>query len=140
MDVAAQVQADATAGRMHSQYRLRFSAQDFDSDGANDYAVFTRLSRSGVGALLVEYPGYGRSGGKPTQSSITETIVAAYDFAVDQTGVDRDAVVAYGRSLGAVNLAFQFSPSAGAETHLISHGRSRPSASHVPAQRSVPGA
>ena len=62
--------------------------------------VFTRLSKSGVGVLLLEYPGYGRSGGKPSQSSITETIVAAYDFVIDQADVDPDAIVAYGRSLG----------------------------------------
>ncbi len=62
--------------------------------------IFARLPESGVGVLLVEYPGYGRSGGKPGQSSITQAIVAAYDFVVDQAGVDPDAVVAYGRSLG----------------------------------------
>lgn len=62
--------------------------------------VFTRLPASGVGVLLVEFPGYGRSGGKPTQTSITEAMVAGYDFVIEQAGVDRDAVVAHGRSLG----------------------------------------
>ena len=31
----------------------------------------------GMGVLLVEYPGYGRSSGNPTESSITRTAVAA---------------------------------------------------------------
>lgn len=62
--------------------------------------AFTELSASGVGVMLVEYPGYGRSGGRPSQRSITEIVVAAYDFVSDQAGVDTDAVVAYGRSLG----------------------------------------
>lgn len=62
--------------------------------------VFMRLPASGVGVLLLEYPGYGRSGGKPTQKSITEASVAAYDFVISQPGVDANAVVAHGRSLG----------------------------------------
>jgi fermentation-respiration switch protein FrsA (DUF1100 family) len=62
--------------------------------------VFGRLPKSGVGVLLLEYPGYGRSGGTPTQHSITSAIVAAYDFVVGQAGVDPDAIVAHGRSLG----------------------------------------
>jgi fermentation-respiration switch protein FrsA (DUF1100 family) len=54
----------------------------------------------GVGVLLVEYPGYGRSEGEPSQSSITRTFVAAYDALVARPEVDPDAVVGYGRSLG----------------------------------------
>ncbi len=50
--------------------------------------------------MLVEYPGYGRSGGKPSQRSITRIIVAAHDFVTNQTGVDADAIIAHGRSLG----------------------------------------
>jgi fermentation-respiration switch protein FrsA (DUF1100 family) len=63
-------------------------------------STFAHLPASGVGALLVEYPGYGRSGGTPSQTSIATAIVAAYDFVIAQPGVDRDAVVAHGRSLG----------------------------------------
>jgi fermentation-respiration switch protein FrsA (DUF1100 family) len=61
---------------------------------------FTQLLQSGVGVMLVEFPGYGRSGGAPSQSSITGIILAAYDFVVDQPGVDVEAIVAHGRSLG----------------------------------------
>ncbi|MCP5039912.1 MAG: alpha/beta fold hydrolase [bacterium] len=62
--------------------------------------VFTEATAAGVGVLLVEYPGYGRSGGSPSESSIRKTILAAYDFVSDQPGVDREAIVAHGRSLG----------------------------------------
>jgi fermentation-respiration switch protein FrsA (DUF1100 family) len=62
--------------------------------------VFSQLPASGVGVLLVEFPGYGRSGGTPSQTSIGETILAAYDFVVDRPGVDPEAIVAHGRSLG----------------------------------------
>ncbi|MBW2291103.1 MAG: alpha/beta hydrolase [Deltaproteobacteria bacterium] len=61
---------------------------------------FTELLSSGVGVMLVEYPGYGRSGGAPSQGSITQIMLAAYDFIVAQPGVDNEAIVAYGRSLG----------------------------------------
>ncbi len=62
--------------------------------------VFQRLPAAGVGVLLLEYPGYGRSGGTPSQTSITSAIVAAYDFLIGRAGVDSDAIVAHGRSLG----------------------------------------
>jgi len=62
--------------------------------------IFQRATERGVGVLLVEYPGYGRSGGKPSQKSITRTMLHAYDFVVDRPGVDPDAIVAHGRSLG----------------------------------------
>ncbi|MDP6977341.1 MAG: alpha/beta hydrolase [Myxococcota bacterium] len=62
--------------------------------------IYQEATRRGVGVLLVEYPGYGRSGGKPSQKSITRAMLQAYDFVADQPGVDRDAIVAHGRSLG----------------------------------------
>ena len=40
------------------------------------------FNRMGIGLLLVEYPGYGRSSGTPSQKSITATFVAAYDALV----------------------------------------------------------
>lgn len=54
----------------------------------------------GMGVLLVEYPGYGRSDGSPSQPSITEGMLAAYDWATHDTRVDRSRIIPYGRSLG----------------------------------------
>jgi len=61
---------------------------------------FAQLRRAGIGVLLVEYPGYGRSPGAPTQASITRAVVDAYDFLLQQPGVDARRIVAWGRSLG----------------------------------------
>ncbi len=61
---------------------------------------FAEPRSRGVATLLVEYPGYGRSSGSPSQESITRTALAAYDWATAQPFVDRTRVVAYGRSLG----------------------------------------
>lgn len=54
----------------------------------------------GMAVLLVEYPGYGRSEGRPSEESIRETFVAAYDWAAAEPSVDASRIVGYGRSLG----------------------------------------
>lgn len=62
--------------------------------------AFEEARRAGVHVLLVEYPGYGRSEGRPSQKSIRETMVAAYDAVAERPSVDRERIIAYGRSLG----------------------------------------
>ena len=59
-----------------------------------------RLRELGFGVLLVEYPGYGRSAGIPSQMSVSETFVAAYDLLVAREEVDATRIVLMGRSLG----------------------------------------
>jgi hypothetical protein len=54
----------------------------------------------GVGVLLVEYPGYGRAPGAPSEKSITAAVQAAYDWAAADPRIDPTRIVAYGRSLG----------------------------------------
>ena len=58
------------------------------------------FNRLGVGVLLVEYPGYGRSQGSPSQASIEETFVGAYDMLVARKDVDPSRIILFGRSLG----------------------------------------
>ena len=50
--------------------------------------------------LLLEYPGYGRSEGRPSQRSITEAILAADAWARQQPRIDASRIIPYGRSLG----------------------------------------
>ena len=54
----------------------------------------------GFSLLLVEYPGYGRSDGKPSQWQIEEAVTGAYDQLAGRPEVDPMRIVAYGRSLG----------------------------------------
>lgn len=54
----------------------------------------------GVSILLVEYPGYGRSPGKPSERTITRTAVEAFDALLDKPHIDPQRLIAYGRSLG----------------------------------------
>ena len=73
------------------------------------------LRRLGVGLLLVEYPGYGRSQGRPSQASITEVFVTAYDRIVKNPQVDPKRIILMGRSIGggaACQLAAQRSTAA----------------------------
>jgi pimeloyl-ACP methyl ester carboxylesterase len=62
-----------------------------------DLKPFTHL---GIGCLLVEYPGYGRSDGKPSLESIKKTFVAAYDKLAARRDVDAKRIILFGRSLG----------------------------------------
>jgi len=58
------------------------------------------LSELGLSVLLVEYPGYGRSEGKPSRSTIAEVFLAAHDWLTERPDIDEDRIVGLGRSLG----------------------------------------
>jgi fermentation-respiration switch protein FrsA (DUF1100 family) len=64
---------------------------------AEELQPFTKL---GLTVLLVEYPGYGRSEGRPSQESIRNTFTAAYDMLVSRKDVDPHRIVLFGRSVG----------------------------------------
>ena len=61
---------------------------------------FDEPRRWGVGVLLVEFAGYGRSDGTPSEKSITEGMLAAYDWARQHKDIDAARIIPYGRSLG----------------------------------------
>lgn len=54
----------------------------------------------GIGVLLVEYPGYGRSAGRTSERAIRTAMSAAYDRLVSDPRVDPSRVVGFGQSLG----------------------------------------
>ena len=54
----------------------------------------------GVNVLLVEFPGYGHSDGKPSKTTLLETYTQAFDWLIEQPQVDPDRIVAWGRSIG----------------------------------------
>ena len=58
------------------------------------------LTGLGVNVLLVEFPGYGHSEGKPTRATLHETYTQAYDWLIERSQVDPERVVAWGRSIG----------------------------------------
>lgn len=67
----------------------------------DDWAdAFEPPRRWGAAVLLVEYPGYGRSTGSPSQGSISATMTSAFDRMAERTEVDASRIIAYGRSVG----------------------------------------
>lgn len=62
--------------------------------------VYEALRDQGVGILLVEYPGYGRSEGRPSQQTITAVMQAAYDWLMTRDDIDPGKIIGHGRSLG----------------------------------------
>jgi pimeloyl-ACP methyl ester carboxylesterase len=67
---------------------------DFWADRFDSFRV------RGIGVLLVEYPGYGRSTGKPSEDSLRAAMDAAYDRIAADPRVDRARIFAMGYSLG----------------------------------------
>ena len=58
------------------------------------------LNDFGIGILLVEYPGYGRSTGDPTQESITEVFIKAYDNLLKKSEINKNRIILLGQSVG----------------------------------------
>jgi len=63
--------------------------------------VLGPLVGQGIPVLLVEYPGYGRSEGSPSQATILNAAAVGYDWIAARTEVDEDRIFGMGRSLGA---------------------------------------
>lgn len=62
----------------------------------------------GESILIFDYPGYGKSGGRPTEQGCYQAAEAAYDWLVHEQQIDPEAIILYGGSLGggvAVELA-----------------------------------
>ncbi len=60
----------------------------------------------GWAMLLINYPGYGKSEGKPGQDSFYNAALAIYDFAVERDDIDNDNIVLMGRSIGSGSAVF----------------------------------
>ncbi len=56
---------------------------------------------AGYNVLMVEYRGYGRSDGVPTQDGLVSDIIYFYDLATKRNDVDAERVYLHGHSLGA---------------------------------------
>jgi fermentation-respiration switch protein FrsA (DUF1100 family) len=83
----------------------------FYGNGENIAAIWPVLRDfrpPGVALLVVDYPGYGASGGRASEDGLYEAADLAYQSLVDRPEVDRARIFVYGRSLGsavATNLA-----------------------------------
>ncbi|HSM11391.1 MAG TPA: alpha/beta hydrolase [Lysobacter sp.] len=76
-------------------------------------ALFNRL---GLDVLIVDYRGYGRSTGKPTEAGTYRDARAAWDYLVGERGIRPGRIVVFGRSLGGAVGAWLGSQLPAAET------------------------
>lgn len=75
----------------------------FYGNGENISAIWPVLRDfrpPGAALLVVDYPGYGASGGRATEDALYEAADLAYQDLVARPEVDRARVFVYGRSLG----------------------------------------
>lgn len=71
------------------------------------------FSRLGLNVLIFDYPGYGRSEGKPSEDGTYQAAEAAWQHLVKTRGIPPERIIIFGRSLGgavAANLAHAHEP------------------------------
>jgi uncharacterized protein len=89
----------------------RFTFLVFHGNAANitnRTALYHFLRDLPANVLAVEYRGYGRSEGKPSEEGFYQDAEAAWEYAVHNRGISPNRIVAFGASLGtavAVDLA-----------------------------------
>ena len=64
-----------------------------------EYAEF--YTAQGIACLMVEYRGYRRSTGDPSEAALTEDATALFDWLADRPEIDASHIAAHGHSLGA---------------------------------------
>lgn len=58
------------------------------------------LAAAGMHVLLVEYPGYAGTDGRPSRASLDEAALETYDWLATRRDVDASRIVVIGRSIG----------------------------------------
>ena len=56
--------------------------------------------RRGLNVLIIDYRGYGQSGGKPSEQGLYQDATAAWRYLTEEKGIDPENVIIFGRSLG----------------------------------------
>lgn len=70
------------------------------SNIANRTDIYRFLHETPANVLAVEYRGYGRSSGSPSESGIYRDADAAYQYLVDTQDIPPEGIIAFGQSLG----------------------------------------
>lgn len=66
----------------------------------NRAEMAAEFARRGISVFVIDWRGYGRSEGRPTESGLYRDAIAAYDYAASKLGAEPDSIVMYGESLG----------------------------------------
>lgn len=54
----------------------------------------------GLNVLIIDYRGYGKSEGRPSEAGIYKDAVASYDYLLARDDIDHSRIIGYGESLG----------------------------------------
>jgi fermentation-respiration switch protein FrsA (DUF1100 family) len=63
-------------------------------------ANLSELFRLGLSVLIVDYRGYGRSTGSPSEAGLYQDALRAYDYLNQRRRIPPDRIIMFGRSLG----------------------------------------
>jgi len=80
------------------------------SNIANRAPIYEFLHDAPANVLAVEYRGYGRSEGRPSEAGIYRDADAGYDYLVSTKGIEPGSIISFGQSLGTT-----------VATHLAAH-------------------
>jgi fermentation-respiration switch protein FrsA (DUF1100 family) len=97
------VEADDTSTVRHRPPPPSPALLWFYGNGENIAAIWPivrEFQPPGTAVLVVDYPGYGGSGGRATEAGLYGAADAAYAALVARPGVDQRRIYVYGRSLG----------------------------------------
>ncbi len=83
----------------HSKKLLLYSHGNGEDIG-QIYPTLKEFQRRGLSTLAYDYPGYGRSSGTATETSVYRSAETAYTYATSELGFDAKNIFLYGRSLG----------------------------------------
>jgi uncharacterized protein len=81
--------------------------------------IFTHWRQMSIAVLIVEYPGFGRAKGTPSEQSIAYAMTSAFDWLTNRKDIDKTKIAAHGISLGggAVGLLMRERPLAAVILH-----------------------
>ena len=82
-----------------SQYTILFSHGNA-MDLGGTMPILLQLQAAGFSVLSYDYPGYGHSSGRPTERSAYRAIEAAYQYLIEEQGLDPDEIIVQGMSVG----------------------------------------
>ncbi|HEY3858164.1 MAG TPA: hypothetical protein VGM47_00980 [Gammaproteobacteria bacterium] len=80
---------------------LYFGGDDFQT-GTDGLEAAQLMEKLGVDGLMLDYPGYGESEGKPTLETMKASVLTAYDWLHAQPAVAGTSIVVHGFSLGSI--------------------------------------
>jgi uncharacterized protein len=73
---------------------------------SRELETFSFLLSLGASLMAIDYPGFGKSEGRPTESGCYRSAEAAWDFAVRVRGFPPQNIIIFGRSVGAAVAAW----------------------------------